>query len=60
MKLLLNRDQVLLNLANIDFVPLVLVDVVGDFVLEVDFLHSVKFDLEQVQVPLLLGLVVKD
>ena len=60
MKLLLNRDQVLLNLANIDFVPLVLVDVVGDFVLEVDFLHSVEFDLEQVQVPLLLGLVVKD
>jgi len=58
--LLFNNDQVLFDLANVDFILLVLVDVVGDFVLEVDFLHSVEFDLEQVQVPLLLSFVVED
>ena len=60
MILLFNNDQVLFDLANVDFILLVLVDVVGDFVLEVDFLHSVEFDLEQVQVPLLLSFVVED
>ena len=43
MILLLNRDQVLFDFANIDLFLLVLVDVVGNLVFKVDFHHSVVF-----------------
>ena len=46
MILLFNCDQVLFYPTNIDFLFLVLVDVVGYFVFKIDFFDSVKLYLE--------------